>query len=324
MDDNSLTVERLLASGLYERKKGGVFSKYYPGKNFLSFPETSADVPEENDGQSESTVPPEEESFGLTFKWRSISMKIGDPSDLALARRATYRRTRKDYDSGYAFHGLKQHILIPELKTYIVDDHHLLYYVLCEASVLGLIDTTDNYLLNFDAHHDIASVRVPPPAPVSDLSLQARYAVTHLRLGTHLTAILQAGLAGKVIWFANPEELDLKATDMDPDLVANKQRFDIRFLHQIEDGFLENIPPEKLVISIDWDYLSALYNQGFVLEEVTLEMVDDFVSQLRRIGVKKDSYGLIFICTSPSYTEERSLIPGIRHFLSRLSVHLKS
>jgi hypothetical protein len=133
--------------------------------------------------------------------------------------------------------------------------------------------------------------------------------INHLRIGNHITAELAANLIRGVTWVTTPEELDYKSSDMHPD----RRAFETVAW---QDFHTKAIEPGS-IISLDWDFLSAMFSGGQPLSPVSEREVDWFTTWWQRNGLHRD-YAMLCIATSPGFTEETSLVPGIQRFLRSL------
>lgn len=288
-----------LSHNLYHDINGRRVSRYFPAFNMAEAAEPPRDF--------RAQIP--EEGNHLYFRKRRLEMVIGSADELELEAQPSYGRVSNGKDTGWAYHGLAKMLFIPSLRTYVIDDHHLFYYTLCEARALGLFQSPP-WLYHFDLHHDMASLNHPPPDNLSDLPAQARYTVEKLEIGNHIAAIYQVGLCSGVTWVTTPQQLEYKCSD----LTAGPKDLEItdwRDLRQVE------IRPGA-ILSLDWDFLSAMFNDGKPLSMVSSRAVDWFTAWWAGHHLHHN-YALLCIATSPGYTEETSLIPGVKRFLRSLS-----
>ncbi len=307
-----LTKYALLASGLYEREGQRLVSRYYPPFNIVRGPQRRSSRP----ANRAPTTTQDRPRRVLHIDQRPLRLVTGDPSDLALDEEPHFGRIIDGLDLGKIYRGLRRHLLWPERRTWIIDEHHLLYYVLWEARALGLLPMPP-CLVHFDAHHDAAPLPVDPP-PGADLSTHATYVMRHVRIGNHITALLHSGLVRSVRWVTHKEELAYRRSDMEQELAQRDDLFTAVHLDELPDGAL-GPGAEPVVVSLDWDFLSANYNEGLILEEVTPAQVDDFDRQWRRLGLQVDRIACLVIATSPGYAEEASMLAGLPRFLADLA-----
>ncbi len=310
--DSPLTKYALLASGLYESDGQRLVSRYYPPFNIVR----ARGRPNGRRLAGSRFSTPGRPHRVLHIDQRPLRLVTGDPSDLALDDVPHFGRIIDGLDLGKIYRGLRRHLLWPERRTWIIDEHHLLYYVLWEARALGLLPSPPR-LVHFDAHHDAAPLAVDPP-PGEDLSTHASYVMRHVRIGNHITALLHGGLVRSVRWVTHREELAYRRSDMERELAGRDDLFTAVHMDELPDGAL-GAGEEPLVVSLDWDFLTANYNGGLILEEVTPAHVDDFDRHWRRLGLAMDRIACLVIATSPGYAEEQSMLAGLPRFLARLA-----
>lgn len=308
----ALTAKRLLESGLYTRDKRRLVSRFYPPFNI---------VPVRTERQTRQATPRSRARPGLPRRilhidQRPLKMVTGEPTDLRLEDEPHFGRIVEGHDLGMIYRGLRQHLLLPRQRVWVIDEHHLLYYLLWEARSLGLFRSPP-LLVNFDAHHDAAALALDPPR-LADLEAQADFVMRHVRIGNHVTALLRCGLARRVLWVTHRKELAYRRRDMDQQLAVAPGVFDVAHLEDLEDGRLAT-EGEPLVVSLDWDFLTARYNGGLMLETVARDDVEDFRRQWRRLGLRLERMACLVIATSPGYAEEESTLAGVQQFLAELA-----
>lgn len=290
-----------VSQDVYPDADGRRISRFFPSQNIPKSLEPLNEGPHD--------LPPQGSFF--YFKKRNLEMVVGGPDDLELEEHPSYGRVRDGFDTGWMFRGLRKMLFIPSLRAYIVDDHHYFYYTLWEAQKLGLYSGSP-WLYHFDMHHDFAQLKVAPP-PESDLRIQSRYLIDHLRIGNHITAALAAKLVRGVTWITTPEELEYKSSDMHTDTS--------HFQTVAWQDFHAKAVQPGAIISLDWDFLSAMFSGGQPLSPVSQKEVDWFTGWWVANNLHRD-YAMLCIATSPGYCEETSLIPGVRRFLRSLgNVH---
>lgn len=280
----------------YEHQGDRLVSRYFPRTNIL--PHSQADAQAADDFQ------PPGYDFFLYYRSRPIRLIVGGPEDLALAKEPSSGRLRHGQDTGYVYHGLADMLFMPEQRLYIIDEHHFLYYVVCEALQLGLIRQHE-WLYHFDLHHDFSALHTRPPSDRTDLSAQARYTIEHLRVGNHLTALAAAALIAGITWVTLEQDLAYKCSD----LVESPVPFEI-----LPWQHLHRIRPNS-VVTLDWDLLSGLFGDGQILQPVTPEQVLSFARWWKDHDLHRTA-SLTCIATSPGYTDETTLLAGLRAFIS--------
>jgi hypothetical protein len=288
-----------LNSELYHEVNGRRVSRYFPAYNMAERTEPSNNFREliPDNGQH------------LYFRKRQLEMVVGSADELELEDHPSYGRVSEGNDTGWAYHGLAKMLFIPSLRTYVIDDHHHFYYTLCEARTLGLFHGKP-WLYHFDLHHDMAGLSSPPPQPLSDLPAQARYTVEHLQIGNHISAVHEAGLCEGITWVTTPQQLAYKCSDM----AGEPENLEILTWQDLRDV---SVRPGA-ILSLDWDFLSALFNDGKPLSMVSSRAVDWFTAWWAGNHLHRD-YAMLCVATSPGYTEETSLVPGVKRFLRALS-----
>lgn len=283
-------------SQIYHEQNGRLVSRHFPNNN----------LPMRIRGREPEGLRPTGSGRYFYARERALEMIVGEPEDLALEKNPSYGRIENGADTGWAYRGLRRALLLPRLRTYIIDDHHYFYYVLWEARKLGWL-TGRPPLYHLDMHHDLARLDRKPPKSHS-LNTQSRYTVEHLRVGTHITAVTAAELTGPVSWITTAEELELKMSDMAP----APHDFSVVPWTQVAPSYAQ----PGAIVSLDWDFVSARFSGGELLHQLTDKQINTFIRWWRQAGF--DQYSLLCIATSPGYAEESTMITGVKKLLRSL------